>query len=116
MSLIAMPFLFEGNPQFVVVVYLAIKNNPHRAVFVCDRLVPGTQIDDTQPAHGETHGSVRIISLVVRPTMSELPIHRLQNVQRHVPLGMEIADSTDSAHNYLSLASKVRGFKFSNSL
>ena len=39
---------FETMPQFLIVVYLAIKDNLNRTVFVAKRLMASSKIDDRQ--------------------------------------------------------------------
>jgi hypothetical protein len=53
-----MPALFEIFAQFPVIVDLAIKNHPHRAVFISHRLMAATQIDNAQTPHSESASAI----------------------------------------------------------
>jgi hypothetical protein len=64
------------NPEFGVVIYLAIVDDPHCAVFVAHWLPSGVQINNAQPAVAKPNGTGAIFSGFVRATMPE-QIHHL---------------------------------------
>ncbi len=72
----------QATPQRAKVVDLAIEDDPHRAVFICQRLACQSQVDNRQPAKTEGHtgtGTGRglpcaftaVVSVVVRSTMAQ---------------------------------------------
>jgi hypothetical protein len=60
---------FELLSELAVIVDFAVEDDPGRLVFAMDRLMPGRQIDDAQPAHPETCPGLDVDPLVVRATM-----------------------------------------------
>ena len=81
---------FETMPQFLIVVYLAIKDNLNRTVFVAKRLMASSKIDDRQTTKAKSdarrrgsikNGEVRFglddqVSLIVRAAMCDRIGHR----------------------------------------
>ena len=57
--------------QFLVVVDLAVEDDPDAAVFVGDRLVTGAEIDDAEAAHADAAGPVGVDAFVIRPAMAD---------------------------------------------
>ena len=49
----AMPARFEIGSQLTVVVDFAVEDDPHRFVFVGERLMAGAQVDDRETAKAE---------------------------------------------------------------
>src|SRR5439155_5159677 len=55
--------------EFLVVVNLAIERDPHRPVFVAERLLPGSKVDNAEPPVPQScHGS-QMNSGLIRPSM-----------------------------------------------
>ena len=85
-----MPGAFETMPQFLIVVYLAIKDNLNRTVFVSKRLMASSKIDDRQTTKAKSdarrrggikNGGVRFglddqVSLIVGTAMCDRIGHR----------------------------------------
>jgi hypothetical protein len=70
-----MPVGYEGIAKRLVVVDLAVEDNPSGAVFIRDRLMPGAQVDDAKPAHAEAATAININALVVWPAVANLIAH-----------------------------------------
>ncbi len=95
---VAVPARDELLAQGEMVVDLAIKHDPQRAVFVRNRLMPARHIDNAEPAHADADRSVRIKALVVGPAMGNDAAHFAQSrgVRKRVPT--EFKNSSDPAH------------------
>ena len=72
--------LLELVPKFTEVVNLAVEHNPNRTVLVVDRLVPGRQVDDAQPAHAEGHALVHQQPFVVGPAVANHLAHPMREI------------------------------------
>ena len=57
--------------QLLEVVDLAVEDAPDGAVFVAHGLAAGGEVDDAQPAHGQTGAGRHVEALVVRAPMRE---------------------------------------------
>ena len=64
-----MPTISQILTQFLIVVNLSIENNPHRPVFITDRLVPCVEIDNRQSPKAKTDRSGPVVSFIVRSTV-----------------------------------------------
>ncbi len=94
----------EVRAQLAVVVDLAVLDYVDRAVLVADRLVPGIEVDDGQPAESERNaGSVVVLgdvkSLVIRPAVLEDAGHPRECVAVD---RAGSGDPTDAAHAELA--------------
>jgi hypothetical protein len=72
-----MPVGNEGIAKRLVVIDLAVEDDPSAAVFIRDGLMPGAQIDDAEPAHAEAATAIDINAFVVGATMANLITHGL---------------------------------------
>jgi hypothetical protein len=61
--------------QIKKVVDLSVADNPYRTVFVVNRLMATSDVDDTEPTHAESNGTVRINTFVVRATIDNRSAH-----------------------------------------
>jgi hypothetical protein len=71
----AMAVALEGSAQLGEVIDFAIEYDPYGAVFVMDRLLSGTQVDDAEPAHAKPHPALRINAFVIGAAMHDRLAH-----------------------------------------
>ncbi len=67
----------QAGAQFLIIVDLAIEDDPHGTVLIRDGLVAGREIDNAQPAHADTAAAIDIHAFVVGTTMANLVAHGL---------------------------------------
>ena len=72
----AMSAAFELGAQRRKVVDLAVEDDPHRVVFVRQRLLPGRNVDDAEPAMGEPDALAEVEAVRVRAAMRDAVAHR----------------------------------------
>ena len=63
--------------QLLIVVYLAVENNPDRIVLILQLLVTCIEINNAQASMPQSNHLMDIISLIIRPAVSEDPAHTL---------------------------------------
>ena len=90
----------EVATELLVVVDLAVEDDPRGPVLIADRLIPRQEVDDAQPAHPETHAGSEVHALAIRPAMSERGAHGV-DVPFENRAAVEIDDSGDAAHRSL---------------
>jgi hypothetical protein len=95
---IAVSFRLEILSQVPVIVDLAVEYDPDATIFVAERLMAGLYVDDAEAAHRQSGIFLDKESVVVRPAVNDLPVHRFQSVAIYPlsPVGMK--NATDSAH------------------
>ena len=93
-----MPLRKEFRSQFQVVIYLPIKDDPYRLVFVSNGLAAPREINDTESAHAQADRSRHIVALVIGPPVGHGPIHLLELVTFRFRAGIEQKYAADSAH------------------
>ena len=69
------PAPLEIAPQLLVVVDLAVEDDPDRAVLVRDRLVAAVEIDDAEAAHAERDAVADVHTLIVGAAMRHGAAH-----------------------------------------
>ena len=89
---------FELRTQLEVIVNFAVKNQPKSFIFVGEGLLPGFQIDDAEPPHGQANISGDVKARAVRAAMNQLLVHCVQNGRIDLRPGIELNDATNSAH------------------
>ena len=94
----AMTSRHEILPKRLVVVDLAVENDPDGAVLIRDRLVAARKVDDAEAPHAETHGAFGVEALIVGPAMPDLVAHRLDDELLRYASKREIP--RDSAHDF----------------
>ena len=65
-----MAVFFEFFTQFDKIIDLAIEDNRHAVIFVCDRLVTALQVNDAETAMSEANLTADIKPFPIRPTMT----------------------------------------------
>jgi hypothetical protein len=91
----------ELAPQRLVVVDLAVLDDPDRPVLVGHRLVPGRrEVDDRQASVAETHSVLGEdqCARVVGPSVDERTAHRTDNGLFHGQAVTEGEQSGDATH------------------
>ena len=63
--------------QRLIIVDLAVEDNPHRAVLVGDWLMTCSQIDNAQPPHADRAAAIHVEALIIGPAMDNLIAHGL---------------------------------------
>src|SRR5689334_22895081 len=99
-------------PQFEIVVNLAVKSDPERAILVRQRLMASLQVDDRQTPVAEPDGPIEKEPFVVRATMRNGSGHRHDRVAIDGLAGVALGYTDDSAHG-LILRSGYRRSDFS---
>src|SRR5438552_15513147 len=106
----------EIAAQVTIVVNFAVENDDFGAILVEDRLVPASQIDDTQPPHAEPDGAIEEQSLIVWPAMADGGAHRAHDLGAHRMVQVCMNDADDAAHCANDPPRLGRGNHFSASL
>src|SRR5580692_4397056 len=70
MGVKAMTATFKLLAQLRKVIDFSVKNDPQARVFVVNRLSPAGKVNDTQAAHPESYGALRVDALVVRTAVN----------------------------------------------
>src|SRR5262245_30080648 len=76
--------------QLEVVVNLAVEDDLYAAVFVAERLLAGSEVDDGQSSMSEADTGADPETLSVRPAMGDAICHRLEKWRFHRTLMIEI--------------------------
>ena len=67
----------QVRAQFLVVVDLAVEDDPHGTVLIGYRLVAGGEVDDAEAPHADGAAAIDVEALVVGTAMANLVAHRL---------------------------------------
>ena len=76
----AMACRFQLATKLAKVVDLPVEDDPHRLVFVVDRLMAGREVDDTQAAHAERHAITHQHTFIVGTTMADHVAHAVNEI------------------------------------
>ena len=98
-SPVTMPASFQAFAQFLVVVEFAVVDDPDVVLFVADGLVTGLDIDDAQPAHGQSDVSFHEEAIVIGAAMNDLLIHTGERFPLS-PASIGVENPANSAHVY----------------
>ncbi|SRR5260370_19767935 len=85
--------------QFLVVVNLAVENDPERLIFIGDRLVTGLNVDNAEAAHGQSDVLLDKETVVIGPAVDDLLVHRRQGVAADLLSSIRLDNATDSTHD-----------------
>jgi hypothetical protein len=97
------PAPLEIAPQLLVVVDLAVEDDPDGPVFVRDRLGAVIEIDDAEAPHADRHAVADVHTLIVRASMRHDAAHGTNLVLVNgLPVPANYA--CDAAHGRFSLA------------
>jgi hypothetical protein len=88
---------------FDVVEQFPVKNHENAAVFVCHRLLPISQIDNTQSARSERDSRLFKKTFLIRTAVSDRTCHSLHDAFRSRALPNQINYSRDPAHNFVRI-------------
>src|ERR1700692_3884498 len=86
----------QVRAQLLEIVDLAVKHHPDRAIFIADRLVAGTKIDDAEPAHADPARAVDVIAVIIRTAVANLVAHPADVSQLGLPVTQKL--SGDATH------------------
>src|SRR6185437_2035197 len=95
---VAMSSGFEIRAQLLMVVNFTVKDDPNVFVFIGEGLMPGLEVDDAKPAHGEADASFDEEPAIVRATMNDLIIHGSQAFTLNSRVALRQKDSANSTH------------------
>src|SRR5689334_7570318 len=84
--------------QFRKGVDLTIQDNADISIFREYRLTAGSQVDDLQPADGNSHVAVKVVALLIWAAMKQLGVHPLENARVDYGLRVAFNYSADAAH------------------
>src|SRR5262249_26303794 len=88
----------QSIAQTLIVVNLAVENDPDRAVLIGKRLSAAAEVDDTEPSMPKTSGALRINSESVRSAMADDGGHSLDDRALDSPLFVKKKLSANAAH------------------
>ena len=72
----AVPLGYEVAPQFLIVVNLAVEDDPNGAILIRNRLVTSVQIDDAEAAHPDGASALDPDTFIVWTAMNNGVTHR----------------------------------------
>src|SRR5688572_2460636 len=102
--------LLQLFAEFKVVIDLAVKNDPGRAVLVMYWLLTALDIDYRQPAHSQPYSAIDVETVVIRTSMTYGATHAREQAlinRRRVPANY----SYNSTHVYKTLCDGQRQIK-----
>src|SRR5580700_782579 len=85
--------------EFLIVINLAIEDDPDCSVFIRQRLMSGAEINDGQTAKTQPDRPSDMISLIIGTTVTNRVRHRPEQRNRHGRSTVKHEFSADSAHN-----------------
>jgi hypothetical protein len=88
-------------PQVLVIVYFPVENNPDRAIFIGERLLPSAQVYDREPTVPESDWARKVCSLPVGAAVADGTEHIPQDFRIYHGLAIEIQFSTNATHAVL---------------
>ncbi len=91
--------LREFRDQRLIVVDLAVEDDDHAAVLVEQRLLPGGEVDDREPAMAEPQAGLGVQPDLVRPAMVLGLVHARNEVARDRPRARDVHDADNAAHD-----------------
>src|SRR5215510_15069686 len=92
---------FEALAQCPVVVDLTVADDDHGSIFVADRLMTASHIDDGEATHPEQKLRFAERPFIVRSAVSDRSTHALQHRGIVMPQAAQSEDAVDSAHERL---------------
>ena len=73
------PLRDQALAKFFIVVNLAVEDHPYGAIFIRNRLMPGSKIDDAQPSHANPARTLYVKPFIVGTAVPNHIAHRLHN-------------------------------------
>jgi len=77
LGLEAMAAIDQHTSQALIVIYLAIANDPYRAIFIMNRLVAAFEIDNRQATHSQNDVTILEKAMVIWPPMDDCIGHAM---------------------------------------
>ena len=84
--------------QFTIVIDLPIQDDEDALIFVKNRLMTASQVNDRETAHAQGHTIINPHSLVIWPTVANDPAHAVDELLRVVTTALYINKSGYSTH------------------
>src|SRR5205823_6905911 len=84
--------------QFLMVVNLAVEDDPYAFVLVGEGLMSGLHVDDAEAAHSQANAPLDEQAPVVRPAMNDLAVHCSQTLALNSRVAFRQKYSANSAH------------------
>ena len=98
-GVIAMPGSLQGDPEFLVVVDLAVVHDVERPAVVVHRLMPARHVDDREAAMRQPHATFVEDAEIVRATMRHRVAHQDERLGIHqAPRPRREGDPANPAH------------------
>src|SRR5437660_9134449 len=98
MRIKSVSFCLKFVPQTKKIVNLSVENDPHGTVFVMDRLVATSDVDDAEAPHAQPHPTLGVYSLVVRAPVDNRSAHFMHSCRIYWCLVIIRDDSSYAAH------------------
>src|SRR5437868_1014906 len=92
-----MAAFFQVRAELLVIVDLAVKDDPFRFVLIADRLLAARKIDDRQAPHRHADILVGVKTFLVRAAMDDGAIHCLEDLSVY-SAAIVIYKTCDSTH------------------
>ena len=94
--------LFQTSAQFLIVIDLAVVNDPFRLVGIMYWLLPAGEVNDREPSHRQTYAVLDIETVLIGPSVLDRAVHAPEDLAIHQ--AVSVTDySYDSAHNDLTI-------------
>lgn len=90
---------FRGEVR--IVVNFSVEDNQNGLVFIEDRLLPSTEVDDAEPTVPEACVALHEVAVVVWPTVNQNRVHTLNKIAIHGLGSVEINDAANSTHSFV---------------
>lgn len=96
---------FSGQlrSELLVVVNLAVEDDPHGAILVGDWLVTPDEVNDGQAPHAQADVSLEIEAVAVRAAVDHCPVHMLVQFRAHGLLRVGVYLTAYATHQRCTL-------------
>src|SRR5260370_2060891 len=84
--------------QFTIVIDFPIQDDEYALIFVKNRLMTASQVDDRETAHAQGHAVINPHSLAIWPTVANDLAHAVDELLRIFATALSINKSGYSAH------------------
>ena len=81
-----------------MIIDFAVEDDPDILLLVGQRLMPGLDVDNAQPPHGQAEVFFDEIPFVIRPAMRDAPVHARQRTGLNPPITLGEKNTANSAH------------------
>jgi len=95
---IAMPLRFKVFAEFLMIVDFTVEDNPEALVFIRDWLMTSLNVDNAEPAHGQSDILFEKEAFIVGPAVRDAPVHTTQRIGLYMPVTIREENAADSTH------------------